>query len=443
MKLTICLISKGRPDYLPFLLASFNELLDLEEVDFLFIDNGSDSASCKLLSEWALANSNKVVYIRYEYNDPRPSRYWSDIYAKNLDWVLMPGDDDILIREGVLSFLNIAKTDIKVNVIGGSAQIIDQDGFINGNAIKPVTSNSLSHLENLAGGFHGPGFIWPATFFKPKIVGANVPSSRFAFDWYLDCIFILNMDYLILEEKVLKYRIHDFQETNMASLRRKYFEGFFWLSILLDSKLFTSWLSNLPENDVSDFWMQLMRNRPVYGDEEFGRQFAFKVAEKISSLDISHELLAKVSLDLASLNNVFLGHGEIKHFLKGADDSASVNQLANIKFIPAFGLCISSDFFEIEKGSGEQIVRSIEVHCGHTAIISDFQIECNKYTNVQKNELQEMLLIDLEFYLQKIGFFEPKLTSLDRKILNLYPKIIDKLPKFVTKLIKFTLNLRK
>jgi hypothetical protein len=251
------------------------------------------------------------------------------------------------------------------------------------------------------------------------------------------------MDYLVLDENVLKYRIHNFQETNLTSLRRKYFEGLFWLSKLIDSNLFTSWLTNLDEKDIAEFWLLLMRNRPVYGDEEFGKQLAFKVAEKISNLETSHEILARVSLDLATLNNVFLGNGEIKHFLNGAEDWANVYELANIRFFPTLGLCINKDFFEIEKGSGEQIVRSIDVHCGHTANISDFQIECNKYTNVQKNELKEMLLIDLEFHLQKTGFFEPKLTSLDRKILNLYPKIIDKLPKFVTKLIKLTLNLRK
>jgi hypothetical protein len=441
MKLTVCLVSKGRPDFLPSILGSFDNLLDLEEVDFLIIDNGSDPVSCELLSNWASVNSSKSAYIRYDENDPRPSRYWSDIYAMNLDWILMPGDDDILVREGILSFLNTAKARKNVNVIGGSAHIIDQHGVSNGKSITPVTSNDRSNIENFVSALHGPGFIWPATFFKPGLVGANVPSSRFAFDWYLDCIFILNASYVVLEDIVLKYRIHSSQETNLASLRRKYFEGFFWLSKLIKSQFFMTWLSNLDDAEVAEFWSLLMSNRPVYGDEEFGKQLTFHVAERILILDLPNETLALVSLDLATLNNVFLSKGEIRHFLNFTEERAHTFQFSNVRFIPTPSLCINNEFFEIEERQELSIVKSFEVYCRHAPSISNFEIDCTKYKNVQRNNLQEMLLMDLEFHLQKIGFFEGKLTSLDRKVLSIYPSIISKLPKSVTKMIKFLLKL--
>jgi hypothetical protein len=361
----------------------------------------------------------------------------------DLEWILMPGDDDVLMREGILSFLNIAKTRENVNVVGGGSHIIDQLGVSNGKSITPVTSNYRSHIENFVSNLHGPGFIWPATFFRPEIVGANVPSSRFAFDWYLDCIFILNKSYLILEDKVLKYRIHESQETNLASLRRKYFEGFLWLSKLINSESFMTWLSSLDDSEVAEFWSLLMISRPVYGDEEFGKQLTFHVAEKIANLDIPPELLATVFLDVATLNNVFLGKGEIKHFLNVAVDQAQVAQFANIQFIPAPSSCLNSEYFEIETEPVVNIVKSVEVCCGHTPNISNFEIDCNKYKNVAEINVQEMLLLDYEFHLQKIGVFEAKLTSLDRKILNAYPNIINKLPKFVTKMIKSILKLDK
>ena len=42
MKLTICLITKGRKEYLEDALKSYEKFLDVDNVDVILIDNGSD-----------------------------------------------------------------------------------------------------------------------------------------------------------------------------------------------------------------------------------------------------------------------------------------------------------------------------------------------------------------------------------------------------------------
>ena len=52
MKLTICLVTKGREKYLPEALKSYESFLSTGEVDIIIIDNGSDTISRNILCDW-------------------------------------------------------------------------------------------------------------------------------------------------------------------------------------------------------------------------------------------------------------------------------------------------------------------------------------------------------------------------------------------------------
>ena len=54
MKLTICLVTKGRKEYLDEALNSYEKFIDTGEVDVIIIDNGSDSLSKEILNNWKL-----------------------------------------------------------------------------------------------------------------------------------------------------------------------------------------------------------------------------------------------------------------------------------------------------------------------------------------------------------------------------------------------------
>ena len=98
MKLTICLITKGRKEYLEDALKSYEKFLDVDNVDVILIDNGSDLLSKQILLDWKLKYGKKVSYFRIETNNPSGfTAFWDIIESSSPDWVLNPGDDDILV----------------------------------------------------------------------------------------------------------------------------------------------------------------------------------------------------------------------------------------------------------------------------------------------------------------------------------------------------------
>ena len=68
MILTICLVTKGRKEYLDEALSSYEKFLNTGEVNVIIIDNGSDSLSKEILYNWKLKHDSKVSYYRVESN---------------------------------------------------------------------------------------------------------------------------------------------------------------------------------------------------------------------------------------------------------------------------------------------------------------------------------------------------------------------------------------
>ena len=102
MKLTICLITKGRKEYLEDALKSYEKFLDVDNVDVILIDNGSDLLSKQILLDWKLKCSKKVSYFRIETNNPSGfTAFWDIIESSSPDWILNPGDDDILVFDDI------------------------------------------------------------------------------------------------------------------------------------------------------------------------------------------------------------------------------------------------------------------------------------------------------------------------------------------------------
>ena len=68
MKLSICLVTKGRKEYLLDALNSYEKFIATGEVDVIIIDNGSDVLSKEILYNWKLKHDSKVSYYRVETN---------------------------------------------------------------------------------------------------------------------------------------------------------------------------------------------------------------------------------------------------------------------------------------------------------------------------------------------------------------------------------------
>ena len=57
MSLTICLITRGRQEYLSQALESYEKFIDTGNVSVILVDNGADYLSQQILLDWKLKYS--------------------------------------------------------------------------------------------------------------------------------------------------------------------------------------------------------------------------------------------------------------------------------------------------------------------------------------------------------------------------------------------------
>ena len=125
MKLTICLLTKGRREYLEEALSSYEKFIDTGDVDVILLDNGSDLVSKQILLDWKLKYEKKVSYIRNEVNDPGGfTIFWDKLKTFNPDWILNPGDDDILVFNIYEKWVQAVKNNPSLNAFASLASVL-------------------------------------------------------------------------------------------------------------------------------------------------------------------------------------------------------------------------------------------------------------------------------------------------------------------------------
>jgi glycosyltransferase involved in cell wall biosynthesis len=91
-------VTKGRKGYLAEALNSYEKFIETGDVNVILIDNGSDKYSKEILDQWRFKYNSKVQYFRSETNEQLSGVYfWEKIKAFNPEWILFPGDDDVLV----------------------------------------------------------------------------------------------------------------------------------------------------------------------------------------------------------------------------------------------------------------------------------------------------------------------------------------------------------
>ena len=106
MKLTICLVTRGRSQFLGDCLLGLEECLHTGLAEVLLFDNGAPLEVSQTLETWC--RKNNVEYIRYDENDSRPTRVWNEVRSRGFTWVVFPGDDDKFIASSLRIFKDTA-----------------------------------------------------------------------------------------------------------------------------------------------------------------------------------------------------------------------------------------------------------------------------------------------------------------------------------------------
>lgn len=438
MKFTYCLVTKGRADYLPFILASLKISLGYADVQVIIIDNGCPSEVSEILIDWCECAGSNAHYRRFDKNDSAVPRIWNELRNFNIDWITFPGDDDVVYPE----FLSVARLIIENNnelvALASSMRIIDSSGNSTGQFRNPseFTGNRIQYL---ADSIHEPPFLFPGLYLKFNSVKAPLPNSRYILDWWLSLNLITSGEICTTNEISIDYRVHNEQESAVAPNRRKYFEAQIVLSSFIQSQEFKNFISRVSNLEKLHFWRRIMSHSPVYGDVEFGRSVSLQILLKLTDWITDLDIACAVIGIYGARNGVYLREGETRSFV--SLPSLEVESVApNYRLKVAKGSCeVLYTLIDFEHPSDDTCPVFI-IGCHHTKHTAKYTLDCSfEYKSI--NSVQDLLIRDITNQLEREGVFDFKITPIEQKVILKIRTIKRLLPNKISR--SFKLKLRK
>jgi len=431
LKLTICLVTKGRYLFLDEALRSYEPFLDTGLVDVILIDNGTDDKSKKLLLDWKNRFPHLVRYFRKNENEPASSYFWEKLKSFKPDWIVFPGDDDVLVFDIFKSFIAALKNTPEISAYASSAEIINTDGKKSGLIRQPAIHGLISKTEKLSKSLHEPPFLWPGLFFKFDLIKEEVPNSRFVFDWWVGLQLVLGGVVLTTSDVGVRYRVHTLQESNQTPSRRKYLEGFHMIADFINSKEFLKAIKSMPSSEVINFLELSIVAKPLYAQPEYNvpllNEIVLKTLEFIESLDLRTQVLEKylfasgILLKRTDLNNFYINSN-----LKFNESQGNVE----IKF--SAGTCanlINSSLLFKRNSTNKYIVA-----CKHsTHSTGSIQVNCDELMGSSVAEIADAVLLAINASLEENGYLAFQTTPFEKSIITRLRQIKSRIPKVIMK----------
>ncbi len=426
MNLTICLVTRGRSQFLDACLESLERCLQTGLAKVLIFDNGSPEGISSKLFDWC--QKNNVECIRFQENDSRLTRVWKEIKERKLSWVVFPGDDDIFIADSLYHFTREIEANRSLSAIAFNVSTIDSDGKKLNRVRKPEFRATLSRPISVAKSFHEPQFLWPSLFFRADLIEESVPTSRFYFDWWIGQCLILKGNLTWIDECAIQYRVHPLQESHLATSRRKYFEATHWMIGLVDSSLFRTWVNELDQSELIEFWNYLLVHKPIYSSEYFSGQILQKLSQVLLNLKFESDLFPQIIGAYAATKGVWLRNGELNN-LTFAESPSGKPFSSNISVGAAPGSCEAVLMATQEFGLDSGLSKTFLVSCGHSsATKSDILLDCEFFAGLAIDQVADQVVLKLCEKSEKLGQFEFLATGLEQSLILWLRKVKNAIP---------------
>ena len=429
MRLTICLVTKGRENYLTSVLASFEKFLSTSEVEVLLIDNGCDITSKRILDEWRFKFPSQVFYSRLEVNSSAPIHFWEILKEFAPDWVLLPGDDDKLVFEIYDEWRKELEFNPELNAFASSAQIIDSSGKLLKQIRKPPLIGLFEGIESLAHSLHEAPFFWPGLFFKFGQIPEKIVNSRYVFDWWVSLHLVLSGNFKVTESIGVQYRVHSNQESFQSSNRRKFFEGFNMLTSFIKSNEFECWIRKLSDSDKIKLISSIEKIRPIYSQEYFYLPIVKEISNVIIKNSSSEFLRLEIAEKYLLSGGVFTKRNDLSNLFNGLLDSPQSSP-GNFALACIPGTCEKLMQTEIVFNKVSDAI--IEIYCRHSKPAKGaIFVDCKKINELSNVEISDkiILLINQEYEFR--GDFNFTVTPKERYLITLTRAIRPNLPGFI------------
>lgn len=432
MKLTICLITKGRKEYLEDALKSYEKFLDVANVNVILIDNGSELFSRQILLDWKSKYDEKVSYFRIATNNPGGfTTFWEIIESFNPDWILNPGDDDILVFDIYKEWIKALEGNPELVAFASSAILIDSFGRETGEIRPPAIDQLNCRAEIIARSLYEPPFFWPALFFRFSAIPKPVLISRFVHDWWIG-LQLLTAGQIFTTSKIgVKYRVHWGQESFQTSNRRKYFEGYNMLTNFIKSREFENQIKKLSDTEKNKIIELCVNNKLLYSQSEYFislmKDLTFKVTESLESASVRNEIFEKYILSAG----VYTKRNDLKNLYTGSTPN-SEDSPGNLS------LCLSENVCEklrnMNKIFNETAKVRVSISCNHSRYnANSVLINCDKFDTLNEVEISDSILVSINEHAEKSGLLTFTLSPFEKAFIVIYRKLKVKSPKVLKK----------
>jgi hypothetical protein len=435
MKLTICLVTKGREKHLDQLLESLVPLIADSLNNILIIDNGSRMPAMGQLSAWRDMHSDSVDLVRLEDNDSRPASYWHIVKKYSTDWVIFPGDDDVFHPQIVSEWRSAVRNNPELVAYATSGSVVNSDGKLTGEVLIPSAKKYESPASRIAGALHEPPFLWPGLFMSISKLPLEVPTSRFAFDWWIGLQLLIIGEVEVTDSIGIDYRAHRQQESALAPMRRKFLEDQIWIYRFVSGPEFSIWISSLNNEDKVKIWNQILLRKPIYGDEIFSAPIILTVLEVLDKSINDIRLSSQLFGEYAFSKGVFLKDGEVKNSLRHSGPVTSILK-SNISLN-----CPSNSCNNLIEGCrmfrSESNTSTILVCCKHSKVSSSkFILDCSRFYDGKSDINSDIIAMELTNLLESNGEFNLLLSSGERSFVFQIRKWKGYLPGIVVNFFK-------
>ena len=330
---------------------------------------------------------------------------------------MFPSDDDVLNGEFFKEWGRVDQNVLENDAVSTFLNLIDSNGKYRGILREPSYSQSLSDMENSAKAFHECPFLWPGLIIKVASLPRSVPDTRYVVDWWMGLHLVFGGKVYEWKISVTNYRVHDEQESNVAPLARKNFEGLTHLSGFIDSEVFTRWVNEQPESELLNFLSFIRKYPPLYGDPKFSAQLVSRLASKVVAERNEPSLISSAYLTSAFSHEVLLNSAQIRNVMTEKLHIPLPPKSFNFNPLLRNGVCENVRLLIESQNSDDFQEPIISVGCLHSSKEpGDVILDCLRPN--AKDSLVDQLLLNATIYLERKDRFQPRISPFEYKLIK-------------------------
>ena len=433
-EVTLCLITKGRPEYLETLLESLERAIGHDSVKVLVILNGVSPEIATRFRTWQESAPGKITLETFAENEAGLNRFWPIISSIPSKWVVFPSDDDVLNENFFEEWVGFEATHSRFGAIATGLDLIDSKGSKLGITRKPSYSQGFEKSQFIAMAFRECPFLWPGLVIQVSKLPKLVPTSRYVLDWWIGLYLLLSTEVAVSDSILLNYRVHETQESAVASLARKNLEAIVHFSHLINEDIFAAWVNAASSQEIIRFLQYLVQYPSLYGDSRFSSELTSVITKRVASLREETEVQVCSQFVNALVHNVLIDEKQLK-FL-GFNKPIHDDDLNALNFNLELDKSVCSrirSLFTFRLISNESFPK-VSLGCQHSPpSSSQISIDCSNLNN--DSSLMDTLLLRTNEYFTVIEYFENSVSPFEYGIVRKVRFIKTKIPKFLNRLV--------